>query len=283
MEILKLLQTFMIQSDKYMVYEGQTAICKTADLIEELGQVEFVFSDKTGTLTRNEMVFKFCAINRKVYGKMQEENTKSTSFMSEKPLLDKDFNINGDTEASFIVKMKGAEASFIENFFRLLCVCHSCVTEKDNNGNLSYASSSPDELALVKGAVDMGFVFTERSSKFITFENRYFDSSSNSYTEKWEFLAEIPFDSDRKRMSVIVKNIITGEIYIFCKGADNIMLPRCQMIKEEKEFCESKKIIYEYCLALLYYACILPFIILIINFISHLYFFIYSLINYIYI
>jgi len=42
------------------VEDGKFALCRNSDLIEELGQVEFIFSDKTGTLTQNKMEFKKC-------------------------------------------------------------------------------------------------------------------------------------------------------------------------------------------------------------------------------
>lgn len=38
------------------------ALCRTSSLVEELGQIAYIFSDKTGTLTRNEMEFRECSI-----------------------------------------------------------------------------------------------------------------------------------------------------------------------------------------------------------------------------
>ena len=51
----------------YDKYSDQAALTNTSDLNEELGQVEYLFTDKTGTLTENVMVFKRCFINGRTY------------------------------------------------------------------------------------------------------------------------------------------------------------------------------------------------------------------------
>lgn len=69
-EMLKLSQAYLIGKDAQM-YDKETqqyGLCRNSDLIEELGQIDFVFSDKTGTLTQNKMIFKKCSINNVVYG-----------------------------------------------------------------------------------------------------------------------------------------------------------------------------------------------------------------------
>lgn len=69
-EVLRLGHSFFINWDQKMYY-GQTdtsAEARTTTLNEELGQVEFIFSDKTGTLTQNIMVFSKCSINGQTYG-----------------------------------------------------------------------------------------------------------------------------------------------------------------------------------------------------------------------
>jgi P-type E1-E2 ATPase len=76
LEIIKIIQSFLIQNDQTMYDEvtEKGANARTSDLIEELGQVEFVFSDKTGTLTRNEMEFRKASINFQNYEKIDKVN-----------------------------------------------------------------------------------------------------------------------------------------------------------------------------------------------------------------
>lgn len=63
-EMLKLIQSKLINNDIKMFFadpdDMSLVLCRNSDLIEELGQVEFIFSDKTGTLTQNKMEFKKC-------------------------------------------------------------------------------------------------------------------------------------------------------------------------------------------------------------------------------
>ena len=70
--MLKLTQSYLIGKDVRM-YDKETekfGLCRNSDLIEELGQVDFIFSDKTGTLTQNKMFFKKCSINGQVFGNL---------------------------------------------------------------------------------------------------------------------------------------------------------------------------------------------------------------------
>lgn len=68
-ELLKLGQAKLIACDVKLYYEGEYALCRNSDLIEEMGQIEFIFSDKTGTLTQNKMEFKRISVDGVVYGK----------------------------------------------------------------------------------------------------------------------------------------------------------------------------------------------------------------------
>merc|ERR1719326_367665 len=69
-EIMKLILTYLVNIDERMVDPdtGAFAVSRTSDLIEEMGQINFMFSDKTGTLTKNEMVFARACVDGKDLG-----------------------------------------------------------------------------------------------------------------------------------------------------------------------------------------------------------------------
>lgn len=110
----------------------------------------------------------------------------------------------------------------IDSFFRVISICHTVVTDKDDShpSFIKYQASSPDELALVEGAKQMGYVFLGRDSRSISLQ--IYDNEP----ETWETLVEFPFDSHRKRMSMIVRNVKTNRYWLMTKGADTVMLPR---------------------------------------------------------
>ena len=105
-------------------------------------------------------------------------------------------------------------------FFRLLAVCHTVVVDKDpKTGEVVYQASSPDELALIEGAKQVGFVLLERTQKLMKIFNELSDK-----VEEYEIIRGFPFDSDRKRMTLVVKH--EGRYLLMTKGADSVMIPR---------------------------------------------------------
>lgn len=102
--------------------------------------------------------------------------------------------------------------------------CHTVVRE--SNG--TYRAESPDELALVQGASESyDCQLLERGSREMSVRVLGRDHS-------YAIVAVNPFNSERKRMSVLLRDTETDQFLVVCKGADNIMLPLCSVSDTEK-------------------------------------------------
>jgi len=197
-EICNYFQANYIEYDLQM-YDPESntpALARTSNMNSDLGQISYVFSDKTGTLTQNIMKFKMCSVGGKIYA--QSETGQAGVPLSE---LQNEALIEDSPAFLFILCM---------------AACHTVVVEVTENGEKMFQAESPDEEALVKAAQDLGFQFTERTPNSVTV-------SINGMPLTYEIFAVIPFDSTRKRMSVVVKTP-TDKYIVFSKGADNIML-----------------------------------------------------------
>ncbi|CAI2349433.1 unnamed protein product [Caenorhabditis sp. 36 PRJEB53466] len=211
LEIVRFFQAIYINNDieMYDVNSDSCAIARTSNLNEELGQVKFIMSDKTGTLTRNVMKFKRVSIGNRNYG-----NNEDDEFAD--PRLLTDFH-------------NGEHSDAILELLKMMAVCHTVVPEH-KDGQLVYQSSSPDEAALVRGAASQDVVFhTRQPQKVIC---KVFDEDVTI-----DILDVIDFTSDRKRMSVIVRD--NGEIKLYTKGADTVIFERLVQDhnSEEAEKC----------------------------------------------
>ena len=359
LEFVKIFQGILIffDSEIYDNFLQKPAKCRATDLIEELGQVEFIFSDKTGTLTQNIMILKKCYIDGELYGlkktdvnlneasnylikfkgskletpvnnlgnysssvsnkkifkdvhfakginevcseeklktnseaKLAIENkvknflktksaksvefdfnlekldnnssvkkevnqiksnpnlinsNKHNNFFQSQPQSSKlnhlpisneflayfknkskngKFTINGDADAFNLMtnpttSIKAKQK--IDDYFNILSLCHSVFPEKNEFEEINYQGASPDDIALVHGANQFGYTFESKSFTILNIYNEIFN-----IRKSFELLVEMPFDSDRKRMSVIVKDLETDKIKLYSKGADTIMMNR---------------------------------------------------------
>lgn len=206
MEVVKFQQAVLINSDLDMYYSvsDTPALCRTSSLVEELGQIEYVFSDKTGTLTRNEMEFRQCSVAGIAYADVVEEHKRGEVFTFDD--LAKNLQKGDD------------RGKVLSEFLTLLATCHTVIPE-EKDGKVIYQASSPDEAALVAGAEVLKHRFTVRKPQSIMIE-------VNGRQQEFQVLNILEFNSTRKRMSSIVR-APDGKIKLYCKGADTVILERC--------------------------------------------------------
>jgi phospholipid-transporting ATPase len=210
LEFIKLLMAYLVNQDLEL-YDAETdcnAVARSSNLMEELGQIQCILTDKTGTLTCNEMILKHLIIDGKTYLNCSE-------FGSE--LLDS----SGINEK-------------VDFFLKVLSTCHTIMIDYSDPDHPCYQGSSPDELAMVNVAAELAYKFSKRSTGTITIEIR-------GKPVTIEVFAVIEFTSSRKRMSIVAL-LPDDNYYLFCKGADSIIFDRLEpKSKDSQELKNSLK------------------------------------------
>ncbi|XP_054393990.2 phospholipid-transporting ATPase IC isoform X2 [Pongo abelii] len=229
-EVIRLGQSHFINWDLQMYYaeKDTPAKARTTTLNEQLGQIHYIFSDKTGTLTQNIMTFKKCCINGQIYGDHRDASQHNHNKIEQ---VDFSWNTYADGKLAFydhylIEQIQSGKEPEVRQFFFLLAVCHTVMVDR-TDGQLNYQAASPDEGALVNAARNFGFAFLTRTQNTITI--------SELGTERtYNVLAILDFNSDRKRMSIIVRTP-EGNIKLYCKGADTVIYERLHRMNPTKQ------------------------------------------------
>ncbi|KAK6140432.1 hypothetical protein DH2020_025816 [Rehmannia glutinosa] len=183
MELVRVGQAFFMIRDNRMYDEASNSRfqCRALNINEDLGQIKYIFSDKTGTLTENKMEFQCASIGGKDYSNA------------------KDSNEDGQTA---------------------LAACNTIVPLTVDTPDpavklIDYQGESPDEQALVYAAAAYGYMLIERTSGHIVIDIQ-------GERQRFDVLGLHEFDSDRKRMSVIL-GCPDKTVKVFVKGADTSM------------------------------------------------------------
>ena len=261
LEVVKLIQGAFMKSDAYSYSKVRKKWLtpNSISLNEECGLVNYIFSDKTGTLTCNKMQFKYCVIGDICYEYLRSEHEgsiKEINFRYDENIipfrkyemfenmLDENKMRNATKYNGFIIKSEKDKSlqlslentqDLIENFWYGLSLCHSCSIQKNDDSTEDYICISPDSIELVKTAKDQGWNFIDSGSSSI---KRIKLGKEGLFRNDIERLQLIEFSSDRKRETVIVRD--RGLIKVFCKGADSIIEERLSKNTPESILKQSK-------------------------------------------
>lgn len=216
LDFAKLVYSYMIDNDKDI--EG--TVVRNSNIPEELGRVQFLLTDKTGTLTQNDMIFKKLSFEFGTYGADSVAEIKSILEKQCKkydgPLADYSDKF-GNAEGAPTKKIfKRDKESIVRDAIASMCLCHN-VTPVMEQGKKVYQGSSPDEIALVQIAEMMGFVIKNRDESSISITNIL------GKQEDYKILANFPFSSATKRMGIILQHVQSERYIFFVKGADTVM------------------------------------------------------------
>jgi len=217
LEMVKVLQGLFISNDPRMhqVSTDISASVQSSSLNEELGQIDYVFSDKTGTLTQNLMEFKKLSVNGKPYGDGRDYDISNLPNVENVDFKDRKF-------FDILNQKNHPDHKAAHNYLKFLAICHTVIVQKEGSKNV-YNASSPDEFALINYAKYMGYEFLgidEENNMTVKFKGQ---------VHKYKLLYVLEFSSARKRMSVIFKDE-DDSIKIYSKGADSIIYKRMRKL-----------------------------------------------------
>ncbi|KAA8900188.1 phospholipid P-type ATPase transporter [Sphaerosporella brunnea] len=316
MEIIKLAQMFMLNDiDMYHEETDTPFEARTSTINEDCGQISYIFSDKTGTLTDNSMQFRKLSVGghawlhdldiqraadreaEKIKLRHKRRKGKSKSMVNKeskrrpevayyrygdpstakKPgntrksmgdmgKMSLDWGLNRK-DSSNLIKWKSSAVptrpqpqfstqdllEYLQmhphtlfarkaRFFLLsIALCHTCIPEVDEEDeSIEYQAASPDELALVTAAMELGYIAIDRQINTITIKTFPNGPDGDPQIEVYNILEVIEFSSKRKRMSILIR-LPTGRICIFCKGADTTMIELLRL----RELAKSKALVVQ--------------------------------------
>jgi len=227
--------------------------------------VDYVFSDKTGTLTLNKMDFKYSIIGTscyKYYKNLEEkikffqndennqlENIDNSILMEEKLMKSKttrfgknyfsefrniassqekkypNYKVESTANSKIFLNLD-TDALLADEYWKAIYLCHECIINENNE----IAGASQDDIELVSTAISQGYILLpSEDSKIIKLK-------INNEEKAFPVVKMIEFSSARKRASILIND--NGVYKLFIKGADSEIEKRLSS-KSRKDFKET--------------------------------------------
>nr|XP_044599951.1 probable phospholipid-transporting ATPase IIB isoform X3 [Equus asinus] len=215
-------------------------VVRTSTIPEELGRLVYLLTDKTGTLTQNEMIFKRLHLGTVSYGTDTMDEIQSHVMNSYSQMYSQASGNNASSTPprkaqSSAPKVRKSVSSRVHEAVKAIALCHNVtpvyearagvtgeteyaeVDQDFSDENRTYQASSPDEVALVQWTESVGLTLVNRD--LTSMQLRTPGGQILTYC----ILQMFPFTSESKRMGVIVRDEATAEITFYMKGADVAM------------------------------------------------------------
>eukprot|EP00826_Nyctotherus_ovalis_P009792 TRINITY_DN12590_c0_g1_i8.p1 TRINITY_DN12590_c0_g1~~TRINITY_DN12590_c0_g1_i8.p1 ORF type:complete len:410 (+),score=114.36 TRINITY_DN12590_c0_g1_i8:191-1420(+) len=210
LDLAKMWYSYNISHDKSI----PDTVARNMMIPEDLGRVEMILSDKTGTLTQNDMEFKAFFVGSHKYAKSDSLNeilefVRNSAAKASGPMT--------DTENSRPGKRRH-RGDQMKDIVLSMALCHN-VTPVQKDSVKTYQAASPDEVALVRFASELGYELVYRDQHVIQV------MTPSGDVDEYAILKDFPFSSESKKMGIIVQQKKDGRIIYFLKGAEQALEP----------------------------------------------------------
>ncbi|KAL9128214.1 MAG: hypothetical protein Q9217_003060 [Psora testacea] len=222
----------------------QGTVVRTSTIPEELGRIEYLLSDKTGTLTQNEMDLKKIHVGTVAYANEAMDEVRSyvrqvfsanvsSDATQSAPLITPSSTHHSASGGASTTRSRREIGSRVRGLVMALALCHNVTPSTETvegQSTTTYQASSPDEIAIVRWAESVGLRLLHRDRHTITLQS----VDSSRIVVRVKILEVFPFTSVGKRMGIILQffhgeestlSTANGpdEIWFYQKGADTVM------------------------------------------------------------